>query len=81
MKVWEGKQVIGFLLTWGLLRSQLQRQNKAKYHFLIRYIYNTYPSSLLLPANGVAKKSDPTCPPPSPQYRDLTPDPLDMFNL
>ena len=31
MKVWEGKPVIGFLLTWGLLRSQLQRQNKAKY--------------------------------------------------
>ena len=31
MKVWEGKPVIGFLFTWGLLRSQLQRQNKAKY--------------------------------------------------
>ena len=31
MKVWEGKPVIGFLLTQGLLRSQLQQQNKAKY--------------------------------------------------
>ena len=31
MKVWEGKPVIGFLFTWGLLRSQLQWQNKAKY--------------------------------------------------
>ena len=31
MKVWEGKAVVGFLFTWGLLRSQLQRQNKAKY--------------------------------------------------
>ena len=35
MKVWEGKQVVGFLLTWGLLQSQLRQQNEAKYHFLI----------------------------------------------
>ena len=38
MKVWEGKPVVGFSFTWGLLWSQLQQQNKAKYHFLIRYI-------------------------------------------
>ena len=25
MKVWEGKQVVGFLLTWRLLRHQLQQ--------------------------------------------------------
>ena len=31
MKVWEGKPVVGFLFTWGLLWSQLQQQNKAKY--------------------------------------------------
>ena len=31
MKVWEGKQVIGFLLTWRLLRHQLQQQMKDKY--------------------------------------------------
>ena len=42
MRVWEGKQGVGFLLQGGLLWSQLdqlQRQNKAKYYFfLIRYI-------------------------------------------
>ena len=32
MKVWEGKQVVGFLLTWGLLRSQLQQQTTDKYN-------------------------------------------------
>ena len=32
MKVWEGKQVIGFLLTWRLLRPQLQQQTTDKYH-------------------------------------------------
>ena len=31
MKVWEGKQVIGFLLTWRLLRPQLQQQTTDKY--------------------------------------------------
>ena len=31
MKVWEGKQVIGFLLTWRLLWHQLQQQMKDKY--------------------------------------------------
>ena len=32
MKVWEGKQVIGFLLTWRLLQQhQLQQQTKDKY--------------------------------------------------
>ena len=42
MRVWEGKQGVGFLLQGGLLWSQLdqlQWQNKAKYYFfLIRYI-------------------------------------------
>ena len=32
MKVWEGKQVIGFLLTWRLLRPQLQQRTTDKYH-------------------------------------------------
>ena len=31
MKVWEGKQVIGFLLTWRLLWPQLQQQTTDKY--------------------------------------------------
>ena len=31
MKVWEGKQVVGFLLTWRLLRTQLQQQTTDKY--------------------------------------------------
>ena len=31
MEVWEGKQVIGFLLTWRLLRPQLQQQTTDKY--------------------------------------------------
>ena len=35
MKVWEGNIVVGFLLTWGLLQSQLWQQNEAKYHFLV----------------------------------------------
>ena len=42
MRVWEGKQGVGFLLQGGLLWSQLdqlQWQNKAKYFFfLIHYI-------------------------------------------
>ena len=32
MKVWEGKQVIGFLLTWRLLWHQLQQQTTDKYN-------------------------------------------------
>ena len=32
MKVWEGKQVIGFLLTWRLLRHQVQQQTTDKYN-------------------------------------------------
>ena len=31
MKVWEGKQVVGLLLTWRLLRPQLQQQMTDKY--------------------------------------------------
>ena len=34
--MWEGKQVVGFLLTWGLLRHQLQQQTTDKYnHFQV----------------------------------------------
>ena len=38
MEVWEGKQVVGFLLTWRLLRHQLQEQTKDKYIILSCYI-------------------------------------------
>ena len=46
MKVWEGKQVVGFLLTWRLLRPQLQQQTTDKYHCfqvvtLIRMYFNS----------------------------------------
>ena len=37
--MWEGKQVIGFLLTWRLLRPQLQQQTTDKYIVLSCYIY------------------------------------------
>ena len=40
MKVWEGKQVVGFLLTWKLLRPQLQQQTTDKYIILSKlHIY------------------------------------------
>ena len=38
MKVWEGKQVVGFLLTWRLLWPQLQQQTTDKYIILSCYI-------------------------------------------
>ena len=38
MKVWEGKQVVGFLLTWRLLWHQLQQQMKDKYIISSCYI-------------------------------------------
>ena len=38
MKVWEGKQVVGFLLTWRLLRPQLQQQTTDKYIISSCYI-------------------------------------------
>ena len=38
MKMWEGKQVVGFLLTWRLLRHQLQQQMTDKYIILFCYI-------------------------------------------
>ena len=38
MKVWEGKQVFGFLLTWRLLRPQLQQQMTDKYIISLCYI-------------------------------------------
>ena len=40
MKVWEGKQVIGFLLTWRLLRPQLQQQTTDKYIILSKLQYH-----------------------------------------
>ena len=45
MKVWEGKQVIGFLLTWRLLWHQLQQQTKV-YHFILLHWcpIGSYPS-------------------------------------
>ena len=58
MKVWEGKQVIGFLLTWRLLRPQLQQQTTDKYIVLSqlhkmrlfnqKYIHN-FASPMYLP--------------------------------
>ena len=38
MEVWECKQVIGFLLTWRLLRPQLQQQTIDKYIISFAYI-------------------------------------------
>ena len=38
MKVWEGKQVIGILLTWRLLWYQLQPQMRDKYIISSCYI-------------------------------------------
>ena len=38
MKVWEGKQVVGFLLTWRLLQPQLQQQMTDKYIISSCYI-------------------------------------------
>ena len=38
MKVWEGKQVVGFLLTWRLLWPQLQQQMTDKYIISSCYI-------------------------------------------
>ena len=44
MEVWEGKQVVGFLLTWRLLQHQLQQQTKDKY--IVSSCYITIKSSL-----------------------------------
>ena len=43
MKVWEGKQAVGFLLTWRLLRHQLQQQTTDKYN---RFQVVTLPSPI-----------------------------------
>ena len=42
MKVWEGKQVVGFLLTWRLLRPQLQQQTTDKYIVSFCYMKSTF---------------------------------------
>ena len=56
MKVWEGKQVVGFLLTLGLLRSQLQRQNKAMYFSdPLQFSQKLYPFVVFLFCIGLVK--------------------------
>ena len=53
MKVWEGKQVVGFLLTWRLLQPQLQQQMTDKYmsHF-------AYACKMRCPLNLVLENSE-----------------------
>ena len=48
--MWEGKQVIGFLLTWRLLQHQLQQQTKDKY--IISSCYSKLNSCFMMDPAG-----------------------------
>ena len=52
MKVWEGKQVSGFLLTWRLLWHQLQQQMKDKYIVSSCYTKMQYVIYVILASNN-----------------------------